>query len=105
MTRLERKLFSHIEDSDQLVPPQPELCPSCQGCDVCKDPFRARREQTVIKLLDQLVTFKEAPRGQKGGYHIKLIYNPEMLAKVPEGKEAALRRLLSTERQLMKPHM
>ena len=105
LTRLERKLFSHIEDSDQLVPPQPELCPSCQGCDVCKDPFRARREQTVIKLLDQLVTFKEAPRGQKGGYHIKLIYNPEMLAKVPEGKEAALRRLLSTERQLMKPHM
>ena len=28
-----------------------------------------------------------------------------MLAKVPEGKEAALRRLLSTEKQLMKPHM
>ena len=61
--------------------------------------------ETVIKLLDQLVTFKEAPRDQKGGYHIKLIYNPEMLAKVPEGKEAALRRLLSTEKQLMKPHM
>ena len=105
LTRLEKKLFSHIEDGDQLVPPQPELCPSCQGCEICKDPFRARREQTVIKLLDQLVTFKEAPRDQKGGYHIKLIYNPEMLAKVPEGREAALRRLLSTERQLMKPHM
>ena len=105
LSKIERKFFRHIEDGDQLVPPQPELCPSCQGCDVCKDPFRARREQTVIKLLDQLVTFKEGPRDQKGGYHIKLIYSKEALERVPEGKEAALRRLLSTERQLLKPHM
>ena len=87
------------------MPPQPELCSSCQGCEICKDPFRARRENTVIKLMNQLVTFKEAPREQKGGYHIKLIYDPELLARVPEGREAALRRLLSTERQLLKPNM
>ena len=105
LSKIERKFFRHIEDGDQLVPPQPELCSSCQGCEICKDPFRARRENTVIKLMNQLVTFKEAPREQKGGYHIKLIYDPELLARVPEGREAALRRLLSTERQLLKPNM
>ena len=105
LSKVERKLFCHIEDGDQLVPPQPELCPSCQGCEVCKDPFKARRDRTVNQLMDQLVTFKDAPREQKGGYHIKLIYDPDLLAKVSEGRGAALRRLLSTEKQLLRPGM
>ena len=105
MTKIERKLFAHIEDSDEIVPPQPELCPSCKGCEICADPFKARREQTVISLLDQLVTFKEGKREEGGGYHVKLLYDPDLLAKVPEGREAALRRLLATERQLMRPGM
>ena len=105
LSKMERKFFQHIEDSDHLVPPQPQGCLGCNGCVVCKDPFKARREETVIKLLDQLVTFKEGPREDKGGFHIKLIYDQELLARVPEGREAALRRLLSTERQLLKPNM
>ena len=105
LTKVEQKLFSHIEDQDQLVPPQPELCPNCKDCQVCTDPFKARREQTVINLLDQLVTFKEGKHEEGGGYHVKLLFDPELLAKVPEGREAALRRLLATERQLMRPGM
>ena len=105
LTKVERKLFAHIEDSDEIVPPQPELCPSCQGCEVCADPFKARREQTVINLLDQLVTFQEGSREDGGGYHVRLLYDPEILAQVPEGREAALRRLLATERQLSRPGM
>ena len=105
MTKIERKLFAHIEDSDEIVPPQPELCHSCKGCEVCADPFKARREQTVINLLDQLVTFQEGSREEGGGYHVRLLYDPEVLAQVPEGREAALRRLLATERQLSRPGM
>ena len=105
LTKIERKLFSHIEDQDELVPPQPELCPNCKDCQICTDPFKARREQTVINLLDQLVTFKEGKHEEGGGYHVKLLFDPELLDKVPEGKEAALRRLLSTERQLLRPGM
>ena len=105
LTKIERKLFAHIEDQDELVPPQPELCPNCKDCQICTDPFKARREQTVINLLDQLVTFKEGKHEEGGGYHVKLLFDPELLAKVPEGREAALRRLLATERQLLKPGM
>ena len=105
MTKIERKLFAHIEDSDQLVPPQPELCHSCKGCEVCADPFKARREQTVTNLLDQLVTFQEGSREEGGGYHVRLLFDPDVLAQVPEGREAALRRLLATERQLSRPGM
>ena len=105
LTKVERKLYTHFEDNDQLVPPQPEQCPSCQGCEICKDPFKARRNQTVNKLMDQLVSFKEGSREQGGGFHIKLIYDPELLAKVSEGRQAALRRLLSTEKQLLRPEM
>ena len=105
LTKIERKLFAHIEDQDELVPPQPELCPNCKDCQICTDPFKARREQTVINLLDQLVTFKEGKHEEGGGYHVKLLFDPELLAKVPEGREAALRRLLATERQLMRPGM
>ena len=105
LTKVEKKFFEHIEDNDQLVPRQPEQCPSCQGCEVCKDPFKARRDNTVNNLMDQLVTFQEGPREDGGGYHIRLIYDPELLAKVAEGKQAALKRLLSTERQLLKPEM
>ena len=105
LTKVERKLFAHIEAQDQLVPPQPELCPNCKDCQICTDPFKARREQTVIKLLDQLVTFKEGKHEEGGGYHVKLLFDPELLAKVPEGREAALRRLLATERQLLRPGM
>ena len=105
MTKIERKLFAHIEDSDEIVPPQPELCHSCNNCEVCADPFKARREQTVINLLDQLVTFQEGSREEGGGYHVRLLFDPEILAQVPEGREAALRRLLATERQLSRPGM
>ena len=105
LTKIERKLFAHIEDQDELVPPQPELCPNCKDCQICTDPFKARREQTVINLLDQLVTFKEGKHEEGGGYHVKLLFDPELLAKVPEGREAALRRLLATERQLLRPGM
>merc|ERR1712020_268073 len=105
LTKIERKLFAHIEDQDQLVPPQPELCPNCKDCQICTDPFKARREQTVIKLLDQLVTFKEGKREDGGGYHVKLLFDPALLSRVPEGREAALRRLLATERQLLRPGM
>ena len=105
LSRIEKKFFSHIEDNDQIVPPQPELCASCKGCTVCSDPFKSRREKTVIKLLDQLVTFKEGPREEGGGYHVRLLYDPDRLLRVPVGREAALRRLLATERQLMRPEM
>ena len=105
LTKIEKKLFAHIEDSDEIVPPQPELCHSCKDCEVCADPFKARREQTVVKLLDQLVTFQEGSREEGGGYHVKLLFDPEVLAQVPEGREAALRRLLATERQLSRPGM
>ena len=105
LTKIEKKLYAHIEDNDQIVPPQPELCESCKGCHVCSDPFRARREQTVLNLLDQLVKFKEGPRDKGGGFHVRLLYDPDLLERVPVGREAALRRLLATERQLMKPEM
>ena len=105
LSKKEKRFFQHIEDGDHIVPPQPQGCLGCNGCVVCKDPFKARREKTVIKLLDELVTFKEGPREEKGGFHIKLIYDQDLLARVPEGREAALRRLLSTEKQLMKPNM
>ena len=59
----------------------------------------------MIGLLDQLVTFKEGKREDGGGYHVKLLFNPELLSRVPEGREAALRRLLATERQLPRPGM
>ena len=67
LTKIERKLFAHIEDQDELVPPQPELCPNCKDCQICTDPFKARREQTVNNLLDQLVTFKEGKHEEGGG--------------------------------------
>ena len=105
LTKVEQKLFKHIEDNDQLVPPQPELCHSCKGCQICSDPFKARREKAVIQLMDQLVTFKQAPREEKGGYHIKLLYDTDLLPRVAVGKEAALKRLLATEKQLSKPGM
>ena len=105
LTKVEQKLFKHIEDGDQLVPPQPELCHSCKGCQICSDPFKARREKAVIRLMDQLVTFKQAPREEKGGYHIKLLYDTDLLPRVAVGKEAALKRLLATEKQLSKPGM
>ena len=105
LTKVERKLFAHIEDQDQLVPPQPELCHSCKSCQICSDPFKARREKAVIRLMDQLVTFKQAPREEKGGYHIKLLYDTDLLPRVAVGKEAALKRLLATEKQLSKPGM
>ena len=34
---------------------------------------------------------------------MKLLFDPELLSRVPEGREAALRRLLATERQLPRP--
>ena len=105
LTKVEQKLFKHIEDGDQLVPPQPELCHSCKGCQICSDPFKARRDKVVIQLMDQLVTFKQAPREEKGGYHIKLLYDTDLLPRVAVGKEAALKRLIATEKQLSKPGM
>ena len=105
LTKIEKKLFSHIEDCDEIVPPLSSLCHQCEGCQVCRDPFKAKREETIIKILDQLVTFKEGEHKKGGGFHIRLLYDPTILAQVPEGKKAALRRLLATERQLMKPGM
>ena len=105
LTKIEKKLFSHIEDCDEIVPPLSSLCHQCEGCQVCRDPFKAKREETIIKILDQLVTFKEGEHKEGGGFHIRLLYDPTILAQVPEGKKAALRRLLATERQLMKPGM
>ena len=105
LTKVEKKLFSHIEDCDEIVPPLSSLCHSCEGCQVCRDPFKAKREETVIKLLDQLVTFQEGRREEGGGFHVRLLFDPTILAEVPEGKGAALRRLLATERQLLKPGM
>ena len=105
LTKIEQKMFQHFEDNDQLVPPQTDLCQSCQGCQICSDPFKARRVKTVIRLMDQLVTYKDAPREEKGGYHIKLLYDTDQLPKVAEGRQAALKRLLATEKQLIKPGM
>ena len=105
LTKIEKKLFSHIEDCDEIVPPLKSQCHSCEGCQVCRDPFKAKREETVIKILDQLVTFQDGEHEEGGGYHIRLLYDPTILAQVPEGKKAALRRLLATERQLKKPGM
>ena len=59
LTKIEKKLFSHIEDCDEIVPPLKSQCHSCEGCQVCRDPFKAKREETVIKILDQLVTFQD----------------------------------------------
>ena len=59
----------------------------------------------MIGLLDQLVTFKEGKREDGGGYHVRLLFDPALLPRVPEGREAALRRLLATERQLLRPGM
>ena len=35
----------------------------------------------MINLLDQLVTFKEGKHEEGGGYHVKLLFDPELLAK------------------------
>ena len=105
LTKIEKKFFSHIEDCDQIIPPLTSQCHTCQGCQVCRDPFKAKREETVIKILDQLVTFKDGKHEEGGGFHIRLLFDPAILANVPEGRSAALRRLLATEKQLMKPGM
>ena len=105
LTKIEKKLFSHIEDCDEIVPPLPSLCRTCEGCEICRDPFKKRNQETVIKLLDQLVTFREGKREDGGGFHVRLLFDPDILVKVPEGRSAALRRLLATEKQLTKPGM
>ena len=53
--------------------------------------------------MDQLVTWKPSPHKDGGGYHIRLLYDKDRLARVDEGKSQALRRLLATERMLARP--
>ena len=78
-------------------------CNSCKGCPICSDPFKAQRKQTMIRFLDQLVTWQDGPHKKGRGYHIKLLFDKDKLARVDEGKSQALRRLLSTERMLTRP--
>ena len=59
----------------------------------------------VIKLMDQLVTWKPGPHEDGGGYNIRLLYDKDKLVRVDEGKSQALRRLMSTERMLARPEI
>ena len=103
-SKIEKLFFQHFEDQN-LLPVASPSCDSCQGCQICADPFKAQRRQTTIKLLDQLVTWKDGPHQDGGGYHIKLLFDKDKLARVDEGRSQALRRLLSTERMLARAEM
>ena len=102
LSKIERKFFSLFEDQSLLPIPLPN-CEQCRGCPACSDPFSYQRKTTTIKLMNQLVTWRDGPFNEGGGYHIKLLYDEEKLAKVDEGRAQALRRLLATERMLDKP--
>ena len=99
---IERKFFTQFEDQTLIPAPLPS-CESCRGCPACADPFRYQRRNTTIKLLDQLVSWKDGPFNEGGGYHIRLLYDKDKLCKVDEGRAQALRRLLATERMLARP--
>jgi hypothetical protein len=102
LSKIERKFFTQFEDQPLLPIPLPS-CDQCKGCPACSNPFSYQRKATTIKLMDQLVKWRDGPFSEGGGYHIKLLYDKEKLAKVDEGRAQALRRLLATERMLDRP--
>ena len=104
LSKIEKMYFSKFEDQD-LVPIPSPACDSCKGCKSCGDPFKDQRKQTVIKLMDQLVTWKPGPHEDGGGYNIRLLYDQTKITRVDEGKSQALRRLMSTEKMLARPEM
>ena len=98
-SKIEKLFFQHFEDQN-LLPVASPVCDSCQGCHICADPFKAQRRQ-----LDQLVTWKDGPHQDGGGYHIKLLFDKDKLARVDKGRSQALWRLLSIERMLARAEM
>jgi hypothetical protein len=85
LSKIERKFFTQFVDQILLPIPLPS-CDSCRGCPACSDPFSYQRKATTIKLMDQLVTWRDGPFNEGGGYHIKLLYDQQKLCKVDEGK-------------------
>ena len=100
MSKLDQQFFREFEDSN-LLPPHPRVCKGCAECPTCSDSSAAEKKQAIKEKLDQLCQLDTEKPWPEGGWHIKLMWN-ELKEKVPTNEQDAIRRFLSTERQISK---
>ena len=100
MSKLDQQFFREFEDSN-LLPPHPRVCKGCAECPTCSDSSAAEKKKAIKEKLDQLCQLDTEKPWPEGGWHIKLMWN-ELKEKVPTNEQDAIRRFLSTERQISK---
>ena len=100
MSKLDQQFFREFEDSN-LLPPHPRVCKGCAECPTCSDSSAAEKKKAIKEKLDQLCQLDTEKPWPEGGWRIKLMWN-ELKEKVPTNEQDAIRRFLSTERQISK---
>ena len=100
MSKLDQQFFREFEDSN-LLPPHPRVCKGCAECPTCSDSCAAEKKKAIKEKLDQLCQLDTEKPWPDGGWHIKLMWNG-LKEKVPTNEQDAIRRFLSTERQISK---